>query len=126
MASLIFLTGALVVTLGIWIFLDPEKITLLMEWAKQPQRLRRIGIFRIALAAGFYFGAEQTRMPQVTVVLAGITFLAGLAALLIPASLLVRWIDWWLERANLFTTPLMLIELTFGLFLMWLAWPMPA
>lgn len=123
MGAVVFLVGALVTALGMYMYLAPENVRPLMNWAITRERLRRIAFFRLALAVAIYFAAAETRMPLVTQILAGVTAVAGISTLLMPFDRVEKWVEWWLERSDYLLLPYLLIVLAFGLFLMWLAWP---
>jgi len=126
MGAIVFLVGALVTAIGMYLYLAPESVRPLMTWAVTRERIRRIGWFRLVLAAAIFLAADETRLPGLTVVLAVITALAGLSTLLLPFDKVEALVGWWLERADKLLLPYLLIVLTFGLFLMWLAWPAAA
>jgi len=123
MGAIVFLVGALVTALGIYMYLAPESVRPIMAWAITRERIRRIGIFRLVLAVAIYFAAAETRMPAFTIALALITAVAGLSTLLMPFENVEKMVAWWLERSDRLLLPYLLIVLAFGLFLMWLAWP---
>ena len=95
----------------------------IMAWAITRERIRRIAVFRLVLAVAIWFAAAETRLPLVTQILAGVTAFAGLSTLLMPFDKLEKMVEWWLKRSDQLLLPYLLIVLAFGLFLMWLAWP---
>jgi len=123
MGSIIWLTGALATSLGAYLLLDTDKFRLILEWAIRKDRLLRISLLRLLLAAGFYFGAEQTRLPNVTLAIAIVFLLSAIVVPLMGEKPARNLVDWWLTREKMLTIPWCIIAIAFGVFLMWQAWP---
>jgi hypothetical protein len=123
MGSVIWLTGALVTVIGAYLLLDTNKFRPVFEWAVRDKRLLRISLLRLLLAFGFYFGAEQTRLPDVTLLLAGLFLLSAIAIPVMGEKPVHNLVNWWLARGNWLAIPWCVIAMAFGVFLMWLAWP---
>ena len=123
MGSIIWLTGALAATLGAYLLLDTDKFRLILEWAIRKDRLLRISLLRLLLAAGFYFGAEQTRLPNVTLAIAIVFLLSAIVVPLMGEKPARSLVDWWLTREKMLTIPWCIIAIAFGIFLMGQAWP---
>ena len=86
-------------------------------------RLRRISLLRLLLAVGFYFAADQTRLPDVTLIFAGLFLVSAIAVPVMGEKPIHSLVNWWLARGNWLAIPWCLIAMVFGFFLMWLAWP---
>jgi len=123
MGALVFLTGAITASMGSYLLLDRSGFEPIIRWISQEGRLLRVSFLRLLLAAGFYYAADQTRLPLITLLLAGVFLLSAIAVPLAGEQRATRMIDWWLERLPLFALPWSLIAMSFGMFLMWLAWP---
>jgi hypothetical protein len=123
MGSIIWLTGALVTVIGAYLLLDTDKFRLVFEWVMRDKRLLRISLLRLLLAFGFYFGAEQTRLPDVTLILAGLFLVSAIAVPVMGEKPVRSLVNWWLARGNWLAIPWCVIAMAFGIFLMWLAWP---
>jgi len=123
MAILVFLTGAVVTLVGLFLFLDPEKFRPVITWAMTESRLKRLAAARLLLAIGFYIGAPATRMPLVTIALAAVFLLSAVGMLIVGPRKINALANWWLDRLHIFALPWCAIAFAFGLFLMWLAWP---
>jgi hypothetical protein len=123
MASIVFLTGALAALAGAFVLLDTSKLRPIVEWVSEDGRLLRVSLLRALLAVTFYFAAEQTRLPAVTLAFAGVFLLSAIAIPVLGEKFAHTLINWWLTKTHWFALPWCVIMIGFGVFLMWLAWP---
>jgi hypothetical protein len=123
MASIVFLVGAVTALAGSFLLLDTSKLRTIVEWISEDGRLLRVSLLRGLLAIAFYFAAEQTRLPAVTLALAGVFLLSAIAVPLLGEKFAHTLINWWLARMNWLALPWCVIAICFGVLLMWLAWP---
>jgi hypothetical protein len=123
MGSVVFLVGALVTFAGAFMLLDTSQFKPLVEWVSRDNRLLRISFLRLLLAIAFYFAAAETRIPAFTLIMAGVFLFSAIIIPVMGEKRVHKLMAWWLARLHLFALPWCFISITFGVFLMWLAWP---
>ena len=123
MVSVIWLTGALVTVFGAYILLDTSRLHNIVDWALTEKRLLRISLLRFLLAIAFYMGAEQTRAPTISLILAGLFLISALVIPVMGKKPVRKLAGWWLSKGAGLQLPYAILAIIFGTYLMWLAWP---
>lgn len=118
---LVALLGALVAALGLVGLLRPDRFRSLLTSMDSRTRFVFAVATRFAMAALFWWLAEDLRHPAVMRILAAIALVAAVSLLIMGRERLDRLVDWWLSRSNGLLRTSALFAAAFGAYLVFVA-----
>jgi hypothetical protein len=119
MTLLIAVFGVFILVLGIVGLVQPDRFRGLFTTMDSRTRFIFAVAVRLAMAALFWWLADELRHPQVMRILAVIAAVAAIVILLAGRARVDRLVDWWLVRSDNVLRVSAVFAAAFGA---WLAW----
>ena len=112
-------TGVLIALVGVIGIANPAWLKRFAQtWTTGP-RLHLISAFRFALAVVYWLAAPDSRYPIVLQVLAGLTLIAGVVAVAMPARMVARMAGWFISIPDVSVRVWCVFPIAFGAFIVY-------
>jgi uncharacterized protein YjeT (DUF2065 family) len=123
MASLIWLTGAAITALGLWIVFQPIHLSRILHWVQHGPGIYLAAAVRIAIGVVMLVWARDCHRPAIIIIIGILAVLSGMALILLPHNQVQKLLHWVMQRPQWLHRALGLTAMAFGILVIWAGWP---